>query len=349
MKIGIAISGGVDSAVAALRLKKAGHKVIAYHMVNLPYFRASKDSDYYSLKEVKDASETASSLGIDFKLIDLQKEFRSRIIDYFISEYSRCRTPNPCVVCNDEIKFGLLMEIALEDGMEKFATGHYARLVDHESYGTVIARGISEKKDQAYFLSRIKRNKLKYLCFPNGISTKDEIRTEAKIAGLKIHSKKDSQEICFIKDDDYRRFLKEEGLLFKEGDVIDLTGKLLGRHKGLPLYTIGQRKGLGISSTERLYVIDLDHDNNRLILGPREKTFKDSLNGVLPNWQASIRSSELLCTCKIRSAMTPVPVRLKIKENEVAVKFEQPISAVTPGQLAVFFDKDIVLGSAFIS
>lgn len=348
MKIGVALSGGVDSAVAALRLKKAGHEVFAYHMVNLPDIACSDEKELYNLQEVRDASQTAASLNIEFKLINLQKEFRTKIIDYFKNEYTNCRTPNPCVVCNDEIKFGLLLQKALEDGMKKFATGHYARLIEHKDYGTVISKGISSKKDQAYFLSRIQKNKLKYLCFPNGDTTKEEIRNEAREAGIKIHSKKDSQEICFIKDDNYRRFLKNEGLSFKNGDVVDSKGNLLGKHEGLPFYTIGQRKGLGISSTERLYVVDFDRSRNRLVLGSKTETFKDILKGNLPNWQANIEEKTIRCTCKIRSAMSPVPAKLEINDMEVVVNFDSPVSAVTPGQLAVFFDDDIVLGSAFI-
>ena len=345
MKVGIAMSGGVDSAVAASRLKEAGHDVVAYHMINLP---GTGDSKNFGSSEAEAAAETAAFLGIKLRLVDLRKEFRAKIIDYFIGEYAGCRTPNPCVVCNDEIKFGLLMERAMADGAEKFATGHYARIVEDEVYGTVIARGTSYEKDQAYFLSRIARNKLGYLCFPNGNSTKDDIRREAQKIGLKVHSKRDSQEICFVRDDDYGRFLTDEKLSFREGDVIDVHGNILGRHRGLAFYTIGQRRGLGISSSERLYVVGMDCENSKLILGPKDYAMRNVLTASRLNWQARIASEKIPCTCKIRSSMSPVQAVVEPAGSGVTVRFEKPVFAVMPGQLAVFFHDDLVLGSAFL-
>ncbi|OAA31702.1 hypothetical protein AT15_02430 [Kosmotoga arenicorallina S304] len=352
MKIGVAMSGGVDSAVAAALLIEMGHEVVGYHMKNLP------DSLFEIVPETKkvccspsdtfDAFRTAKILGIELKIIRLDEIFRARIIDYFTSEYKKGRTPNPCVLCNDYIKFGALMEKALEDGMELFASGHYARIIEHPHYGISLAKGKASHKDQAYFLSMIKKEKLSKIFFPVGELTKEEIREKAKSLGLPVHQKRESQELCFIPDNDYRRFLSSEGIKLPDGDIVDIAGNILGKHHGLAFYTIGQRRGLGISSKEKLYVIDIDTINNRIIVGPYEKTLKKRFTAAQPNWLIDIKDGELRCQCMIRSTMKPEKASVYSEKDRLTVEFDNPVSAITPGQLAVFYVGDVVLGSAFI-
>lgn len=352
MKIGVAISGGVDSAVVAAKLKKQGHDVTAYHMKNLPevLFELIPETKKVccSPSDTADAMMTSKKLGIDFKLIKLKDDFDNKIIDYFIREYSNGRTPNPCVVCNDELKFGSLMEAAKKDGMEAFASGHYARILEDKEHGAVLAKGVSPYKDQAYFLSRIKREKLGFLRFPNGEYTKDEIRKEAKEMGLIVHSKRDSQELCFIPDNDYHRFLREKGVEFVPGEIVDIDGKVFGTHKGLPLYTIGQRQGLGIGGGERYYVIGIQIDKNRLIVGSRIETEKKSFVASDLNWLVRVTDSVIKCTCKVRSRMNEVEATVTLVEEKAYVDLEESVNAITPGQLAVFYNGEIVIGSGFI-
>ena len=352
MKIGVAMSGGVDSAVAAALLTEMGHDVVGYHMKNLPdrLFEIVPETKKVccSPSDTTDAFKIAKTLGIKLKIIRLDELFRKHIINYFIEEYKHGKTPNPCVLCNDYIKFGALMDKALEDGMEMFASGHYARIIKHSTYGISLAKGKADHKDQAYFLSRIKKERLGKILFPVGELTKEEIRQKAKDLGLPVHKKRESQELCFIPDNDYRRFLNAEGVKLPEGDIVDTEGNIIGAHHGLSFYTIGQRRGLGISSKEKLYVIDIDTNKNCLIVGPYEKTLKKRFTAAKPNWFIDIDNAELRCQCMIRSTMKPENALVHIEEEELTVEFDNPVSAITPGQLAVFYDGDIVLGSAFI-
>lgn len=352
MKIGVAISGGVDSAVVAARLKNQGHEITAYHMKNLPevLFEQIPETKKVccSPSDTADAMMTAKKLGIDFRMIRLKDDFDRKIIDYFIREYSSGRTPNPCVVCNDELKFGSLMEAGIKDGMEAFASGHYARIIKDKKRGAMLAKGVSAYKDQAYFLSRIKREKLGFLMFPNGDFKKDEIRKEAREMGLKVHAKRDSQELCFIPDNNYHRFLREKGVEFKPGEIVDISGRVIGTHKGLPLYTIGQRQGLGIEVNERYYVVGIQIDKNRLVVGPKFETEKKSFSASNLNWLVPVSGEEIKCTCKVRSRMEEVEAIVYPDKDRVYVQLEKNIHAITPGQLAVFYSDEIVLGSGFI-
>ncbi|MGD9907899.1 MAG: tRNA 2-thiouridine(34) synthase MnmA [Mesotoga sp.] len=339
MKIGIALSGGVDSAVAAARLIRQGNDVIGYHMIVLegnPLANAAAD----------DAKAVADHLGIELKIVDLREEFR-RILNYFTTSYMSGETPNPCVVCNDSIKFGLLLERMFSFGEEKIATGHYARLVSLDE-NVFLARALDRAKDQSYFLSRIGKHKLHDILFPLGEMTKEEVRQEASGIDLPVHSKKDSQEICFIPDRDYRSFLKSRGIEGNPGPITDESGNLLGRHTGLSGYTIGQRKGIGVSGRDRYYVKRLDLKNNRLILAQRKSLMSEALVAKDPNWYID-PGEEFDCLCKIRSSMKPVSAKVTIVSGEkIRVDFQEKVWAVTPGQLAVFYIDDLVVGSAFI-
>ena len=278
----------------------------------------------------------------------LKDPFEELIVDYFIREYSNARTPNPCVICNDELKFGALMEVAFEDGMEAFASGHYARIYSHPLYGEMLAKGSSVYKDQAYFLSRIKKEKLPFLLFPNGEFTKEEIRREAREQGLRVHDKRDSQELCFVPDNNYRRFLGERGVKFKPGDIVDLSGKVIGTHEGLPLYTVGQRHGLRVSTPERYYVIGMEVETNRLVVGPFFATQRNTFAARDLNWFIPGPQDEFSCTCKVRSNMKEVGARVIKNADVVNVSLEKNIHAITPGQLDVFNKGEPVIGSGFI-
>lgn len=339
MKLGIALSGGVDSAVAAARLIRQGNDVIGYHMIVIP--GSSLDNP-----AVQEAKGVAEHLGIELVIVDLREEFES-ILEYFVCSYMSGETPNPCVVCNDSIKFGLLLEKMSSFGVEKIATGHYARLAAHDNE-LFISRALDNSKDQSYFLSRIRKSKLGRILFPLGDTTKEEVRQEASRLSLPVHSKKDSQEICFIPHGDYRSFLKSRGVKDEPGPIEDEMGNLLGRHTGLFGYTIGQRKGIGISGEGRYYVKRLDTDKNRLVLSQRERLVSYSLTGRDLNW--FIDPAEAFdCECKIRSSMRSVSARVfLIGDDRVRVDFPEGVWAVTPGQLAVFYVDDLVAGSAFI-
>ncbi|TYB90863.1 MAG: tRNA 2-thiouridine(34) synthase MnmA [Kosmotoga sp.] len=352
MKIGIALSGGVDSAAAATDLINKGYEVTAYHMktISEETFKIipEKTKVCCSPSDTLDAVKIADILGIELRIIDIKEFFKKNIIDYFIDEYYYGRTPNPCVVCNNVVKFGRLMNIALNDGMEKFASGHYAKIINDKYFDYVIARGKSLQKDQSYFLSRIKKYKLESIIFPNGIRTKQEIRSLAEKAKLPVHKKRESQEVCFIPDNDYRRFLNDNGITPKMGNIVDENGRILGTHKGLPFYTIGQRKGLGITAKEKLYVIDFDYKDNLIIVGPKEKTYKTHFTIEKENWFVD-KPQNLDLKCMIRSSMAPVSCQIIIDANETEIIFEKPVSAITPGQLAVLYNKNYVIGSGFIS
>lgn len=339
MKIGIALSGGVDSAVAAARLIRQGNDVIGYHMIVL-------EGNPLANAAVDDAKAVADHLGIELKIVDLREEFR-RILYYFATSYMSGETPNPCVVCNDSIKFGLLLEQMFSFGAEKIATGHYARLVSLDEK-LFLARALDGAKDQSYFLSRIAKHKLHDILFPLGEMTKEDVRQEASGIDLPVHSKKDSQEICFIPDGDYRSFLKSRGIDGKPGSITDENGNLLGRHTGLSGYTVGQRKGLGVSGGERYYVKRLDLERNRLVLARRESLISESLTAKDPNWYID-PGDGFECLCMIRSSMRAVPASVNVlADNSLKVHFPEKVWAVAPGQLAVFYIEDRVVGSAFI-
>lgn len=340
MKIGLALSGGVDSAVAAAILKLSGNEVTGYHMVVLPETAQTATS-------IRDARLVAAQIGITLEIIDLRIEFKE-IMSYFSSSYRRGRTPNPCAICNDAIKFGAFRKLMFASGEEAIATGHYARILSGEAGELKLARGIDERKDQSYFLARIKKEKLASILFPLGGLTKESVREKAREFNLPIHSKRDSQEICFIAKNDYRSFLELEGVRGKVGEIVNDSGLVLGKHAGLTDYTVGQRKGLGVSADSRLYVKELDVENNRVVLARREELIADRLLASEPNWY-STPQKEFACLCKIRSSMKAVPAHVRLLERDVLeVAFPNGVWGVAPGQLAVFYDGPTVIGSAFI-
>ena len=345
-KVLLGMSGGVDSSVSAILLKKAGYEVIGCTMNLL---------DEPNEESIKDAKKVCEKLGIEYHVFDCKKEFRCHVIDTFISEYGNARTPNPCVECNQYLKFGIFYDKAKELGCKYIATGHYAKKEYSEKYKQyVLRKSNEEKKDQTYFLYTIPREKVEHILFPlqDNVS-KEDTRALAEEYGLEIASKKDSQEICFIKDDDYQRFLKEHMQKQpQKGKIVLTTGEVLGSHNGLINYTIGQRKGLGISYKEPLYVVKLDMKNNQVIVGTETELYSNQLEVMNVNWIVDVEKrleEGLECFAKIRYRAKEAKAKV-IKEDEaIKVVFQEPQRAITQGQSVVFYDEDgIVLGGGKI-
>jgi tRNA-specific 2-thiouridylase len=335
-RVMVAMSGGVDSSVAAALLKQDGHDVSGIHA------RLWPDAD----PAVADLERTCRLLDIPLHKIDLGDEFRRQVVNYFTGEYGRGRTPNPCVVCNQQIKFGLLMGKALETGADYLATGHYAR-IETSSDGYRLHKAADQTKDQTYFLYILGQKQLERLLFPLGEMSKGSVKKIAGKLGLPTSSRSESQDICFIPDNDYRSFISGQ-LSFQPGDIVDIKGKVLGQHDGLAKYTVGQRQGLGLNSSEPLYAIELDAANNRLVVGSKDQLLHSMLLASQLNWISG------------RAPASPVSVRAKVryKAPEVAaelyltdvaeLRFAEPQQAIAPGQSVVFYQDDFVLGGGII-
>ncbi len=345
MKIAVAMSGGVDSSVTAALLKHQGHEVIGITM------RLFAPCTTGSGSAAHDAAVVAGHLGIPHHVVDFEPQFRELIIDDFIAEYGCGHTPNPCIRCNRFVKFGLLLDKALELGAELLSTGHYVRnTVDPDgSCHLRMARNIP--KDQSYFLYTLTQDRLSRLLFPLGeLGSKDEVRRLARDFGLPVAEKSDSQEVCFIPGDDYVAFLEGSGALADTGgEIVHLNGTILGRHAGTHRYTIGQRKGLGIAWSEPLYVVAIDTENNRVIVGEQQHVFAEGLQAADLSWVITPQETEFVATCKIRYRHQPVACRVLILEDATCqVRFSDPQKSVTPGQSVVFYRGDEVLGGARI-
>lgn len=363
-KIVVAMSGGVDSSTTAYLLMQEGYDVVGLHFqVWQPSWEwketTTPGKEQFPTPSAEDAQKVAHFLGIRLFIVDIAERFHKKIVEPFVKEYLAGRTPNPCVVCNEEIKLALLLQKAREIGADTVATGHYAIVEFNAEQGRyILRRGTDRNKEQSYYLGRVKKEKLPLFKTPLGSKTKAQVRDIAKSAGLPVAQKAESQEICFIPPhQDYRSFISGYALriLGKNinipGDILDTRGKVVGRHKGIAFYTIGQRKGLGISSARPLYVLEIDPVRNVIVVGEREETMACGLIGEQANWVSiDPPSTELEVDCQIRYRHHPVRARLKfLSEDRVKVIFSTPQPAVTPGQLAVFYHQDILVGSAFIS
>ena len=343
----VALSGGVDSSVVAVLLKEQGYQVEGVFM------RLGIATDDES---EKNAREVAEKIGIKFCVFDLSKEFKKKIISYFISEYKKGRTPNPCVECNKEIKFGVLMDEVLKMGADFIATGHYIRSQKFIKFvkSKVIYKLLKAKdinKDQSYFLYNLNQKILKRCLFPLNNYTKDEVREIARKYKLEVHNKKESQEICFIQNKYYGDFLKKY-LKLKTGDIVDTDNNILGEHKGLPLYTIGQRRDIGIGGRGPYFVIGMSKRKNQLIVSNNKNDknlFSKELVIKKVNWvSGSVPKLPIKIKAKVRYGMSEqIAIINKIK-NKYIIKFSKSQRAVMPGQAAVFYKGDEILGGGII-
>ena len=344
MKVVVAMSGGVDSSVAAALLKEADYQVTGVTMQLLPRDKPAGAAD---------ASRTAAKLGIPHRVIDFSDIFADKVIADFCREYRRGRTPNPCIRCNRHIKFGALLEKTIEMGADFIATGHHARIERDESGGRyLLKKGVDVNKDQSYFLGTLTQQQLSQILLPVGSFSKDRVRKMADRLGLPAAARPESQEICFVTDDDYPKFLK--GYIpeaAEPGLILDKRGNILGSHPGILFYTIGQRKGLGIAAPEPRYVIDIRSEDNAIIVGDKEDVYGNELIASGLNWISIPGLSQpLAVTARIRyrhreaeATVTP------LDEDEVQVKFKQPQMAITPGQAVVFYEGDTVIGGGTIA
>ncbi len=335
----VGISGGVDSAVAALLLAEQGYQVVG---VTLRLWSDPTCGDRRagsSERALERAAKIAGTLGIRHIVVDASDSFRSTVVEYFVREYEQGRTPNPCVKCNARFRFGLLWDIARREGLARVATGHYARLSGDPP---ALARGVDPKKDQSYVLAEVDPDLLRRCLFPLGAMTKAEVRERAEEAGLSGPSLPESQEICFVPDDDHRRFLRER-LGAQPGAVVDASGRVLAQHTGVYNFTVGQRKGLGISADGPLYVLDLRPERREVLVGPADQLAVGAI-AISDIVQHRKGPNEGL-RVQWRSTGENVPARLIGPDTVV---FEQPAVGVSPGQSAVVYQDDLVVSAGTI-
>lgn len=346
-RVAVAMSGGVDSAAAALLLQQAGYEVWGVTLRLQSCAGAVEAAE----AEIDAARRAAEALGIPHRVLDLRERFRSAVMDRFVSEYLAGRTPNPCVDCNREIKFGALLDWVLEQGADYLSTGHYAR-VDRagENGRWRLLRGTDRRKDQSYVLYQLNQRQLSHLLLPLGSYDKPAIRSLVENRGLSNARKADSQDICFIPDGDYAAFLARSGAELVPGDFVDQTGRVLGRHKGLPCYTPGQRKGLGVSAGEPVYVLRKEAASNRIILGPDSALYTTELTAERVNW-LSVPPPEgpMAVTAKTRYTQREAAATAELlPDGRLRVIFQEPQRAVTAGQAVVLYVGDAVAGGGTI-
>ena len=355
MKVVVAMSGGVDSSVAATLLKERGYEVIGITMQLQPSNRLAEEADRFGgccgLGAVTDARKVAQRLDIPHYVVNFRDVFARHVIADFCREYSLGRTPNPCIRCNQYIKFDALLKRAWELGASMIATGHYARIGNnHGRY--VLQKSTDRQKDQTYFLYMMTQQQLRHSLFPVGSLTKEEVRSIAEKFELPITDKPESQEICFIPDNDYARFLEDyTGTTSQPGPIVDRQGNILGEHRGIVSYTIGQRKGLGIASREPLYVVAIDPKKNTITVDGKDKVYATELVASDLNW-ISIEGPDgpMSIKAKIRYLHREAEATVTPSDKiEVMVKFREPQMAITPGQAVVFYDGDIVVGGGTIA
>ena len=342
----IAVSGGIDSLTAAYLLKKDGHHVIGIHFLTgfeyqtPPKTRAEEIISYLDCQ-----------LGIEVKIIDCSSEFKTAVVDYFIQTYQTGQTPNPCMVCNPSIKFGSILAFARELGAASLATGHYARIKKDEKGRFHLFKGVDPKKDQSYFLAGLNQQQLARASFPLGNMTKSEVKILAGEKGLAAITKEESQDICFIKEGNYGDFIaRQQGFESKPGLIEDVTGNIIGKHAGLHLFTIGQRRGINCPASEPYYVVALDAGHNRLKVGFKKDLLSLECNVVDINWINQKPDAPVKLLTRVRYRHRETAATLFPTSGKTAlVKFEKPESAITPGQSAVFYQGEEVLGGGRIS
>jgi len=350
-RVVVAMSGGVDSSVAAVLLRRAGAEVVGLFMRNGVHVSEQDGhaKSCCSVTDARDARMVAAYLGIPFQSVDLREEFRD-VIRYFLAEYGRGRTPNPCAVCNRDLKFDRLLRCAEELGATRIATGHYAR-IEREGGRVRVRRGLDPRKDQSYQLFSVAEENLAATLLPIGGLEKRVVRALAAEAGLRTAAKPDSQEICFVPSNDYRRLLDDEGVEPHPGRLVDTAGRVLGRHAGVERFTIGQRRGLGIAAAQPLYVVAIDAGSGDVTLGTREECGSTALEleawnpiGFEPPSSGAFRAA-----VQVRYHHRPARARIALGGGGTArVEFDEPVLAVAPGQGAALYDGDRLLGGGWI-
>ncbi len=347
------MSGGVDSSTAAALLVEEGYEVIGVMMRLWAEGGAEGDATNRccSPEAVEDARYVCQILDIPFYLINYEKDFKQHVVDYFIHEYAGGRTPNPCLACNRHIKFDLLLRRALSLDAQYLATGHYARIRRANGHYQLL-RGVDRQKDQSYALYMLGQKELAHLLFPLGDYTKDEVRAMASERGLPIAGKSESQDLCFVPDNDYRRFLRAHAPeTIKPGPIVDTAGRVIGQHKGLPFYTIGQREGMGIAAPEALYVLEIDAARNTIVAGTKAELGRQELiahqvsfvSGEAPAGPVEVTAKIRYKALEAKATLTP------IDGNRVTLSFVEPQRDITPGQGVVFYQGEIVLGGGIIA
>ncbi len=351
-RILVGMSGGVDSSVTAHLLKQDGWDVIGVTMKVWPQDCISRAEDKCcGPSAIADARSVANSLGIPHYVVDEADQFERLVIDYFSSEYRAGRTPNPCVMCNEKLKFGNLWKKAAALGAEYIATGHYA-IVEHDGPDPVLRRGLDDKKDQSYFLFSLRKQQLARAVTPLGGMTKPEIRAIARDLGLRVADKVDSQEICFVPGNDYKAFLRSHlgDTEFHRGGIYDTAGNHIADHEGIEMFTIGQRKGLPGGSPRPMYVVDIDPEHSRVIIGTDEELTRENFEIDNVNWLIDPPANPTEVTVKIRYAHAGTAATVEPTEGggNYRVRLHEPQRAVTPGQAAVLYQGDRVIGGGWI-
>lgn len=352
-RVVVAMSGGVDSSVAAGLLVEQGYEVIG--MMMRLWSEETVSGRVYNRcctpDQMADARRIADKLDIPFYVLDTKDVFRSTVVEYFIEQHRQGFTPNPCIECNRHIRFDWLQKNALALDADYLATGHYARIAQDDSGGFLLKKGIDAHKDQSYVLSVMGQEQLRQAMFPVGEYTKPEVRELAQRFGLPTASKQDSQDLCFLGDGDYRRFLGQHAPeTMIAGPIVRRTGEVIGEHQGLPNYTIGQRKGLGVQSAEPLYVIDMNPYRNALVVGTAEELGRRELTANRVNWvSGQVLDAPFRAEVKIRYKAKPVPALVEpLDGDRAAVHFDAPLRDITPGQGAVIYQDDVCLGGGII-
>jgi tRNA-specific 2-thiouridylase len=354
-KVVVGMSGGVDSSVAAWLLKEQGYDVIGVTM------QIWQDEDTTSQEEnggccglsaVDDARRVAWDLGIPYYVMNFKEEFKSNVIDYFVEEYQKGRTPNPCIACNRYVKWESLLKRSLDIGADYIATGHYAQIDKLPNGRFALKKSVTAAKDQTYALYNLTQEQLSRTLMPVGAYSKDQIREIATQINLRVAHKPDSQEICFIPDNDYAGFIEENaGEKAPEGDFVDLDGKVIGRHKGITHYTVGQRKGLNLSMGYPVFVVEIRPEANEVVIGKGEDVFSTTLRAGHINWMSidGIHGETKTVTAKIRYSHKGATCTIQeVEDGLIECRFEEPQRAITPGQAVVFYDGDYVVGGGTI-
>ncbi|MBQ3470823.1 MAG: tRNA 2-thiouridine(34) synthase MnmA [Clostridia bacterium] len=348
----IGMSGGVDSSVAAALLKEQGYRVIGETMRLWSYSDSSdvKHEGCCAESAVEDARRVCDKLGIDFYVMNFKDMFRDKVVDYFVNEYTRGRTPNPCIACNKYLKFDALLKKALAMEIDYVATGHYAKIEQDENGKYILRASEAAKKDQSYVLYNFTQEQLKHTLMPLGAYDKEWVRKKAEELGLGVAHKKDSQEICFVEDDDYAKFITDySDYVPREGDLLDVNGNVIGRHRGIIYYTIGQRKGIGAYGRP-MFVMKIDAEHNTITLGEKGMEFTDTLTASDVNFiSGETPKGDIRLTARIRYQAPAAAAKLTpLEGGRVRLTFDEPVRAVTPGQAVVFYDGDIVLGGGTV-